>query len=108
MSIGDVVTPESNDEKSIWFNNYDRAYGAMCIAIPPSMCYYIDVVEFPIEIWSRLDKAFGQQIEEISATHWESAYGISFEVLPSSIISQENEFMQDEEMTKYSTNSIRN
>ena len=52
--------PKSDDEKPIWFNNYDRAYGAMCLAIPPRMRYLIDVVELPSEIWSRLDKAFGQ------------------------------------------------
>ena len=61
VSIGDVKMPEFDDEKSIWFNKCDRAYGAMCLSIPPRMCYLIDAVEFPSEIWSRLDKAFGQQ-----------------------------------------------
>ena len=51
--IGDVAMPEFDDEKSICFNNYDIAYGAMCLAIPPRMCYLIDVVEFPSEIWAR-------------------------------------------------------
>ena len=59
MSIGVVAIPEFDDEKSIWFNNCDRADGSMCLSIPPRMCYLIDVVEFPSEIWSRLDKAFG-------------------------------------------------
>ena len=103
VSIGVVAMPESNHEKSIWFNNCNRAYGAMCLAIPPRMRYRIDVVEFPSEIWSRLDKSFGQQTEEISAKHWESASGISFQVIPTSIISQEYEFLPDEEMTKSST-----
>ena len=60
VSIGVVAMPESHDEKSIWFNNSDKAYGAMCLAIPPRMCYLIDVVEFPNEIWSILDKSFRQ------------------------------------------------
>ena len=56
VSIGVVSILESDDEKSIWFNNYDRSYGAMCLGIAPSMRYLIDVVEFPSEFWSRLDK----------------------------------------------------
>ena len=55
-----------------------------------------------------MNKAFAQQTEEISANHWESAFEISFQVLPSSIISQEDEVLQDEEITKSSTNSIQN
>ena len=59
VSIGVVAMPESNDEKSIWFNNYDRAYGDLCLAIPPRTRYLIDVIEFASEIWPRLDKSFG-------------------------------------------------
>ena len=68
----------------------------MCLAIPPRMCYLFDAVEFPSEIWSRLDKAIGQQIEEMSTKHWERTSDISFQVLPTSIISQEDEVLQDE------------
>ena len=59
VSIGVVEMPKSDDAKSIWFNNRDRAYEAMCLAIPHRIHYLIDVVEFPSEIWSRLDKSFG-------------------------------------------------
>ena len=37
VAIGVVEMLESNDEKYIWFNNCDRTYGAMCLAIPPRM-----------------------------------------------------------------------
>ena len=60
VSIGVVEIPESSDEKYIWFNNCDKAYGAMHLAIPPKMHYLIDVVEFPSEIWSILDKESDQ------------------------------------------------
>ena len=60
VSIGDVEIPECDDNNFIWFNYCDRSYGSMCLAIPPRMCYLIDTVEFPSEIWSRLDKAFCQ------------------------------------------------
>ena len=45
VSIGVMAVLESNDEKSIWFNNCDRAYGSMYLAIAPTMCYdLIDTV----------------------------------------------------------------
>ena len=44
----------------------------------------------------------------MSTKHWERTYDISFEVLPASIISQEDEVLQKEEMTESSTNSIQN
>ena len=101
-----VTMIEFDDEKYIWFNNYDRAYGGMCQAIPPKIHYLFDAIEFPSEIWSRLEKSFGQQTEEMSTKHWERTSDISFQVLLASIISQEDEVLQDEEMTKSSTNSI--
>ena len=94
LSIGVVAMPESDDDKSIWFNNCDKSYGAMCLSIPPRMRYLIDVIEIPSEIWSRMDKAFCQQTEEISPKHWESASNISFQVLPTSIISQKYEVLK--------------
>ena len=106
VSIGVVAIPESNDEKSIWFNNYDRAYGAIFLPISPRMHYLIDVVEFPSEIWSRLEKSFVQQTEEMSTKHWKRTSDISFQVLLASIISQEDEVFQKEERAKSSTNSI--
>ena len=93
VSIGVVAIPESDDERSIWFVDCDRAYGAMCLAIPPRMRYLIDGVAFPSEIWSKLDKLFGKQNEEISEKHWESTYDISFQVLLASIISQEDKVL---------------
>ena len=76
VSIGVVEIPKYDVEKSIWFNDCDRSFGAMCLSIPPRMSYLIDIVEFPSEIWSILDRAFGQHIEEISTNNWESTYEI--------------------------------
>ena len=107
VSIGAIEMPKSNDEKSIWFNNCDIAYGSMCLAIPPMMRYLIDAVEFPSEIWSRLDRAFGQQTKDISTKNWEGVSDISLQAPPVSITSPEDEFIQDEEISKSSTHSIR-
>ena len=106
VSIGDVEMLEFDDEKSIWFNNCDRAYGAMCLSIPPRMHYLIDVVEFPSEIWSRLEKEFGHKTKEISTKNWESASGISLQDPLASITYREDEVVQDEEEVKYSTQLV--
>ena len=82
----------------------------MCLAIPPRTSYLIDIVEFPSEIWSRLDRPFGQHIEDISTDHWENTSDISLqdlEVFIASITSHEVEVVQDEEMIESSTQSIR-
>ena len=39
LSIGAVRKPESFQEKDAWLNDNDRAYGNMCLAIPPTMRY---------------------------------------------------------------------
>ena len=44
----------------------------------------------------------------MSTKHWERTSSISFQVLPASIIYQEYKFLEDEEMTDSSTNSIGN
>ena len=106
VSIGAMSMPDSDHEKSIWFNNCDIAYGSMFLSIPPRICYLIVVVEFPSEIWSRLDKASGQQTEEISTHHWEGAYNISFQAPLVFITSPKYELVQDEEITESSTHSI--
>ena len=98
--------PKSDDKKSIQFNACDRAYGSMCRAIPPTMCYLIDVVEFPSEIWSRLEKEFGHKTEYISTKNWESASSISLQDPLASITYREDEVVQDEEEVKYSTQLV--
>ena len=42
VSIGVVREPESCQEKDAWLNDNDRAYGTMCLAIPPTMHYILD------------------------------------------------------------------
>ena len=106
VSIGVLEMLESDDESSISFNDCDRAYGAMCLSIPPRMCYHIDTVEFPSEIWSKLDITFGHHNEYISTNNWESASKIYLQDPPSSITSHEHEVVQDEEMTESSTHSV--
>ena len=53
----------------------------MCLAIPPTMRYLFDFVEYPFEIWINLDEALGMQQEDVS--YMESKQmGTSLYVLP--------------------------
>ena len=48
ISIG--VGEEYYEEPSDWLNDCDRAIGAICLTISPSMCYLIDYVDYPKNI----------------------------------------------------------
>ena len=37
MSIGAMREPKSYQEKDAWLNGNDRAYGTICLGIPPTM-----------------------------------------------------------------------
>ena len=108
VSIGVVSELESYEEKCDWINDCDRAYGTMCLAIPPTMRYLLDSIEYPFEIWRNLDKSLGMQKDDMS--YMESKQmGTSLCVLPpkvsASCISQEvvpNE--EEEEVDRDSTN----
>ena len=62
--IGVVREPESCQEKDSWLNDNDRAYGTMCLAIPPTMRYLLDSADYPFELWRNLDEALGMQQED--------------------------------------------
>ena len=51
MSIGAMREPKSYQEKDAWLNGNDRAYGTMCLAIPPTMRYIFDSADYPFELW---------------------------------------------------------
>ena len=57
VSIGVVRDPYSYQEKYDCLNYNDRAYGTMCLAIPPTMRYILDSVDYPFELWRNLDEA---------------------------------------------------
>ena len=59
VSIGAVREPESCQEKYAWLNDNDRAYGTMCLSIPPTMRYLLDYVDYPFNIWINIDECFG-------------------------------------------------
>ena len=52
VSIGALSEPESSEEKNEWLNDYDRAFGVMCLAMSSN---------YPFELWSKLDTTFDKQ-----------------------------------------------
>ena len=65
ISIGDGE--ESYEDPSDQLNDCDRAIGAICLAISPSMRYLIDSVEYPKDLWTTLDRVFGKDNEDPSS-----------------------------------------
>ena len=59
VSIGAMRELDSCQEKCDWLNDNDRAYGTMCLAIPPTMHYLLDSAEFPFDIWINIDEPLG-------------------------------------------------
>ena len=81
VSIGAVRELESCQEKDAWLNDNDRAYGTIFLAIPPTMRYLLDSVDYPFELWINLDEALGMQQKDVS--YMESKQmGTSLCVLP--------------------------
>ena len=66
VSIGVVTEPESYQEKCDWLNDNDRAYGTMCLVIPPTMRYLLDSVNYPFEICRNIDEDLGMKQEYVS------------------------------------------
>ena len=78
-------------------NGGDRAFGTICLALSPSLCYLIAFVEYPKDLWTKLDRTFGKKDEghnsnlEIKP----STTRVIYSKLSTSIIS--DEVVQDEE-----------
>ena len=61
MSIG--LGKESYENDNDWLNDYDRAFGAICLALSPSLRYLIGSAEYPKDLWTKLDRTFGKHNE---------------------------------------------
>ena len=59
VSIGALSEPESYEEKIVWLNNCDIAYGIMCLGMSPNIYHLIYSFEYPFDLWKNLAKAFG-------------------------------------------------
>ena len=48
---------------SDWINDYDIAYGIMCLAMSPKIHHLIVSIEYLFELWSNINRDFGVQKE---------------------------------------------
>ena len=57
MSIG--LGKESYENENDWLNDGDIAFGAICLALSPSLYYLIiGSAKYPKEVWTKLDRSF--------------------------------------------------
>ena len=62
VSIG--LGKESYEYENDWINNNARYFRMICKAFSPSLCYPIDYVEYPKDLWIELDRTFGKNNED--------------------------------------------
>ena len=106
VSIG--LGKESYENENDWLNDGDRAFGAICLALSPSLYYLIlGSTEYPKEVWTILDRTFGKHNKDHNSTLeiTSSPTRVLHSKFPTSTLS--DEVVQDEDEAKYSTHSIR-
>ena len=89
VSIG--LGKESYENENDWLNDGDRDFGAICLALSPSLHYLIGSAEYPKDLWTKLDRTFGKHNEDhcrnlkrtLRTTLYSklSAYTLSYEVV---------------------------
>ena len=50
--------------KESYENEDDRAFGAICLALSPSLRYLIGSTEYPKDLWKKLDRTFGKHNDD--------------------------------------------
>ena len=62
VSIG--LGKESYEYQNDWLNDNVRSFGTICLALSPSLRYLIAPVEYPKDLWTKLDRTFGKNNED--------------------------------------------
>ena len=62
VSIG--LGKESYENQNDWKNDGDRYFGAICLALSPSLRYLIGFAEYPKDLSTKLDRTFGENNED--------------------------------------------
>ena len=93
MSIGLGKESYEND----WLDDSDIDFGAICLALSPSLYYLIGYAEYPKEVWTKLDRTFGKHNEDHNSTLEITSY--TTRVIYSKVFSStlSDEFVQDED-----------
>ena len=105
VSIG--LGKESYKNKNDWINDDDGYFGAICLALSPSLHYLIGSAEYPKDLWTKLDRNFGKHNEDHNSTLeiTSSTTRVIYSKFSASTLS--DEVVQDEDEAESSTHSIQ-
>ena len=59
---------ESYENENDWLNDGDRDFGAICLALSPSLCYLIGSPEYPKDLWKKMDRKFDKHNDNHNIT----------------------------------------
>ena len=99
---------ESYEYENDQINDGDRAFGTICLALSPScLRYLVKSIEYPKDLWTKLDRTFGKHNEDHNSTL--KSTPSTTRVLDSKVSAStfSDEIVQDEEEAKSITQSIR-
>ena len=105
VSIG--IGKEFYENENDWINDGDRYFGAICLALSPSLYYLNGFAEYPKDLWTKLDRTFGKNNEDHNSTLeiTSRTTRVLYSKFSSSTLS--DEVIQDEDEAESSTHSIR-
>ena len=63
VTMATEVEPNSDVEKSKYFNKLDEAYGLLCLSISRELLFHIDSLTSPKDVWDKLESLFGKTDE---------------------------------------------
>ena len=101
VSIG--FGKQSYDNENDWLNDGDASFGEISLSISPRLRYLTKSVEYPKDLWTKLDKTFCKHSEDHNIT-LESTPSTTRVLDPKfSASTLSVEFVQDEEVAESST-----
>ena len=104
VSIG--LAKESYENENVFLNDGDRDFGTICLALSPSLRYLVKSVEYPKDVWKKLDRNFGNNKENYNRTLEITPRTTIFPYSKFSTSTISNEVFQDEEGAESSSQSI--
>ena len=105
--VSDGINREYFESDNDWLNKCDDAFGIMSLILSPSLHYLTKSVEYPKDIWTKLDITFGKHSEDHNSTLERTPSTTIFLDPKFSTSTLSVEVVQDEEVAESSTQSIR-
>ena len=63
-----VIGKESYGNENDWINDSDAAFGALGMSLSPILRYLTKFVEYPKDLWKKMDRTFGKNSEDHNST----------------------------------------